>query len=176
MKFILPALLFLALSGLNQTATAGPMCFTGNPACITLTFQLRSIYAPSPDNNYGRRTGFLYQDYGKWRVAPSPPHPAPKNFDLLSISEDTEQNYILGQRYALLTPEQKWQVLLAKRPEHKIPRLESQQNRNQVDNEARFFQQLNSQRKIKYMMLSPQLRHTAITTTPLAAAMRFIDV
>ena len=175
MQHYLYPLLFLPLLLPAAGTWAGPMCREGKPQCTVLNFQLRSIYAPSSENSYGRRAGFLYQDYGKWRKAENPEYPAPADAEKLNISESIEENYILGQRYVLLSPEQKWEVLQANSPERKVLRLQTRDHRRQVDNEAAFFAELPSQLKIKYMMLSPNLRHTAATMRSRSSARRFID-
>ena len=174
MQHSLYPLFFLALSLTAASTWAGPMCVEKKPSCTTLTLQLQSIYSPRPDNNYGRRKSYLYQDHGKWRKAENPEYPAPADAEKLNISESIEENYILGQRYVLLSPEQKWQVLLADHPEEAVLELETKEHRRQVDREADFFAELPSQLKIKYMMLAPALRDQAANFHSSTRAHRFL--
>ena len=174
MKYSLHPLLLLALQLPAAATWSGPMCLETNTRCETTSSQLQSIYSPRPENNYGRRAGFLYQDYGKWRNAFNPPHPAPADFEKLNISESVEENYILGQRYVLLSPEQKWQVLIADHPERTVRQLETREHRRQVDREADFFTELPIQLKAKYMMLTPAMRHQAVNIRSRNEALRFL--
>ena len=168
----------LLLSVLTFAATgavAAPACRYITPTCDSLNGQMQEIYAPRPDNNFGRVEDFYRIDHNRWLNASTPKIRAPLNAEALRTGTDQEAEYRRGQAYASLSAQDKWQVLRARKPEDRIWRLAGPRIREQVERESAFFQGLsNDVYRIAYMSLTPAQRRRAATMADGNEAEEFI--
>ena len=151
-------------------AAAAPACRYITPTCDSLNGQMQEIYAPRPDNNFGRVEDFYRIDHNRWLKAETPKIPVPKNAKPIRSGPEQEAEYRRGQVYASLAVRDKWQVLRARDPEDRIWRLAGPRIRGQVERESTFFQGLRSDLvRSAYMTLTPAQRHQAATMDVLEA-------
>ena len=168
-------LLLSVLTFAAAGAAAAPACRYITPSCDSLNGQMQEIYAPRPDNNFGRVEDFYRIDHNRWLNASTPRIRPPLNAEALRTGTDQEAEYRRGQAYASLSARDKWQVLRARKPEDRIWRLTGPRIREQVEQESAFFQGLgNDAYQIAYMSLTPAQRNNAATLDDAAEAEAFI--